>query len=125
MPPDRYFVAIPFGHAAARLQWSDDGSRVVIRKLLDDVRFLKTVFDIAILSKRRGEIPPSLFSSSTQVWRIRRHDLRKIRSERKDLILPLDRFHSVLRQVFGFLRQRSQRRPPGRKVLRATDRSSG
>src|SRR2546425_7957754 len=62
MTPDRHLVAVPFRDAATWLQWSNDASVVVIRELLDDVRFSKSFFDITVLRKRCREIASSLSS---------------------------------------------------------------
>src|SRR5439155_21001063 len=74
-------------------------------ELLDHIGFRKSLLDVTILGKRRGDIPCSssclLSSSSTQVRRTRRHDLRQSRCERKHLVVHFDRVYSVLGQVLG------------------------
>jgi hypothetical protein len=81
------------------LKWRDDGAGVVVSELLDDVGFPQSLLDIAILGERCGEVSPA---RSAEVWRSRRHHLRKARSERKDLVVDLKGFDGVLGNVFRF-----------------------
>src|SRR5438132_4938487 len=101
--PHRYSVAVPFGDASARLEWRDDSPGVVVGELFDDVGFPESLLDIAALSERCGQVPPSLRSScSSEIRRSRRHYLGKIRSERKDLVVDFKRFDGVVGNVFHF-----------------------